>query len=112
MVYGPERSPANSGWVEGNPSETRPGDRGGARKLRARSAWAFLKNVLGSISSFSATLGLKGASATLGVTAGRTNSGNPDIDLKELVEDISTAMGRTGGGVRIGIIDEMQDLDE
>ena len=55
----------------------------GARRLRAKSAWGYVKDVLGSIGSFNVTLGFTGVSATLGTTAGRADSGNLDIDLEE-----------------------------
>lgn len=69
-----------------------------------------MKEVLGSIGSFNLTLGATGVSASLGLTEGRADSGNLDIDLEELVEDIATAMSKTRGGFWI-FIDEMQDLD-
>ena len=69
-----------------------------------------MKEVLGSIGSFNLTLGATGVSASLGLTEGRADSGNLDIDLEELVEDIATAMSKTRSGFGI-FIDEMQDLD-
>lgn len=83
----------------------------GARRLRAKSAWGYVKDVLGSIGSFNVTLGFTGVSATLGTTAGRADSGNLDIDLEELVEDLATAMAKSKAGFGI-FIDEMQDLDD
>ena len=83
----------------------------GARRLRTKSAWGYVKDVLGSIGSFNVTLGFTGVSATLGTTAGRADSGNLDIDLEELVEDIATAMGKSKSGFGI-FVDEMQDLDD
>ncbi|MEO8220519.1 MAG: ATP-binding protein [Specibacter sp.] len=83
----------------------------GARQLRGKPVWAYLKNVMGSIGNISASLGASGASVSLTTTHGRADSGNLDIDMEELVEDISLAMkkGRAGFGL---FIDEMQDLDD
>ncbi|KRE76666.1 ATP-binding protein [Arthrobacter sp. Soil761] len=83
----------------------------GARRLRAKSAWGYVKDVLGSIGSFNISLGAAGVSATLGTTTGRADSGNLDIDLEELVEDLATAMAKSKAGFGI-FIDEMQDLDD
>ncbi|MGJ3192228.1 AAA family ATPase [Paenarthrobacter sp. FR1] len=83
----------------------------GARRLRAKSAWSSVKDVLGSIGSFSVTLGFTGVTATLGTTPGRADSGNLDIDLEELVEDIAMAMAKNKAGFGM-FIDEMQDLDD
>ncbi|XAS63785.1 hypothetical protein VUN84_16045 [Micrococcaceae bacterium Sec5.8] len=66
---------------------------------------------MGSIGSFNVTLGFTGISVTLGTTEGRADSGNLDIDLEELVEDLATAMAKSDAGFGI-FIDEMQDLDE
>lgn len=83
----------------------------GARRLRTKSAWGHIKDVMGSIGSFNVTLGFTGVSATLGTTAGRADSGNLDIDLEELVEDLAKAMAKSEAGFGI-FIDEMQDLDD
>lgn len=48
---------------------------------------------------------MTGVSATLGTTEGRADSGNLDIDLEELVEDVATAMGKSRSGFGI-FIDE------
>lgn len=105
--------------------EAQPGDAGreisraklarelevGVRRLRGRPAWSYLKSAVGSIGNITATLGVPGASASLSATQGRANSGNLDIDIEELVEDLATAMKKARAGVGL-FIDEMQDLDE
>lgn len=67
--------------------------------------WEYVKDVLGSIGSFNVPPGFTGISATLGTTEGRADSGNLDIDLEELVEDLATAMARSNAGFGI-FIDE------
>lgn len=105
--------------------EAQPGDAGkkatraklarelevGARRLRGKPAWSFLQNALNSIGNISASLGVAGVSASVTTKQGRADSGNLDIDLEELVEDVSLAMRKARGGFGL-FIDEMQDLDE
>lgn len=83
----------------------------GARRLRGKPAWTHLKNTLSSISNVSASLGVTGFSASVTKNQGRADSGNLEIDIEELVEDLSTAMrkARSGLGLFIG---GMQDLDD
>lgn len=84
----------------------------GARRLRGKPAWASLQNAMASIANISASLGVTGVSATVTTKQqGRADSGNLDIDLEELVEDVSTAMRKARAGFGL-FIDEMQDLDE
>ncbi|MET3352013.1 UNVERIFIED_ORG: hypothetical protein ABID57_003726 [Arthrobacter sp. UYEF1] len=105
--------------------EAQPGDAGkkatraklarelevGARRLRGKPAWSFLQNALNSIGNISASLGVAGVSASVTTKQGRADSGNLDIDLEELVEDVSFAMRKARVGFGL-FIDEMQDLDE
>ncbi|MET3165556.1 UNVERIFIED_ORG: hypothetical protein ABIB19_003992 [Arthrobacter sp. UYEF10] len=105
--------------------EAQPGDAGkkatraklarelevGARRLRGKPAWGFLQNALNSIGNISASLGVAGVSASVTTKQGRADSGNLDIDLEELVEDVSLAMRKARVGFGL-FIDEMQDLDE
>jgi hypothetical protein len=106
--------------------EAQPGDAGkkatraklarelelGARRLRGKPAWSFLQNALASIGNISASLGVTGVSASVTTKQqGRADSGNLDIDLEELVEDVSLAMRKARAGFGL-FIDEMQDLDE
>ncbi|WP_461175272.1 ATP-binding protein (plasmid) [Arthrobacter sp. Z1-9] len=84
----------------------------GARRLRGKPAWTFLQNAMASIGNISASLGVAGVSASVTTKQqGRADSGNLDIDLEELVEDVSLAMRKARAGFGL-FIDEMQDLDE
>lgn len=83
----------------------------GARRLRGKPAWGFLQNALASIGNISASLGAAGVSASVTTKQGRADSGRLDIDVEELVEDVSTAMRKARAGFGL-FIDEMQDLDE
>lgn len=84
----------------------------GARRLRGKPAWSFLQNAMASIGNISASLGVTGVSASVTTKQqGRADSGNLDIDLEELVEDVSRAMRKARAGFGL-FIDEMQDLDE
>jgi len=83
----------------------------GARRLRGKPAWAYLKESMASIGNISASLGATGVSASVTTNKGRADSGNLDIDIEELVEDVSQAMRKARAGFGL-FIDEMQDLDE
>ncbi|MGO4652173.1 MULTISPECIES: ATP-binding protein [unclassified Arthrobacter] len=83
----------------------------GARRLRGKPAWAYLKESMASIGNISASLGATGVSASVTTNQGRADSGNLDIDIEELVEDVSLAMRKARAGFGL-FIDEMQDLDE
>lgn len=84
----------------------------GARRLRGKPAWSFLQNAMASIGNISASLGVTGVSASVTTKQqGRADSGNLDIDVEELVEDVSLAMRKARAGFGL-FIDEMQDLDE
>jgi len=82
-----------------------------ARRYNRPSLRARLSQVKGSIGSFSATIGVSGV--TLGITpqAGRADTGDLELDLEEMVEDVSMALRSEGKGFAI-FIDEMQDLDQ
>lgn len=83
----------------------------GARRLRGTPVWSYLKDALGSISNISGSLGVAGFSASVATKHGRADSGKLDIDVEELVEDVSVAMRKARAGFGL-FIDEMQDLDE
>lgn len=84
----------------------------GARRLRGKPAWGSLQNAMASIGNISASLGVTGVSASVTTKQqGRADSGNLDIDLEELVEDVSLAMRKARAGFGL-FVDEMQDLDE
>lgn len=80
------------------------------RKFNRRGASQRIKESLGSISSFSATLGVTGIDIGVTLNQGRADSGSIEVDLEELIEDLSTALAEHRSGL-IFIIDEMQDLD-
>jgi hypothetical protein len=105
--------------------EAQPGDAGrgatraklarelevGARRLRGKPAWSYLKDAMASIGNVTASLGVTGVSASVSTKQGRADSGKLDIDIEELVEDVSLAMKKARSGFGL-FIDEMQDLDE
>jgi hypothetical protein len=68
------------------------------------------KQAMGTIQSFNVSLGLTGVKADVGFKTGRADSGQIDIDLEELVDDICSSLkaDRSAFGI---FIDEMQDLD-
>ncbi|WP_423185135.1 ATP-binding protein [Arthrobacter sp. NyZ413] len=83
----------------------------GARRLRQTPAWSHLRaQGLGSISNISVSLGLQGLTADLKFAAGRADSRVLDIDLEEMIEDVSVSMRKARAGFAL-VIDEMQDLD-
>lgn len=81
-----------------------------SRKLIRRSATSRIKEAVKTISSFSATVGVTGAEFGFETTTGRADSGSIEIDLEEMVEDLSLAL--KGERSAFGLfIDEMQDID-
>lgn len=81
-----------------------------ARKLTRRKLTAGMREALGTISSFNAKVGATGIELGVALNKGRADSGDAEVDLLELVEDVSTALSeqRRAFGV---FVDEMQDLD-
>lgn len=81
-----------------------------ARKLTRTKPTARMREALGTISSFNAKVGATGIELGVALNKGRADSGDAEVDLLELVEDVSTAVGerRRAFGV---FVDEMQDLD-
>jgi hypothetical protein len=65
---------------------------------------------MASIGNVTASLGVTGVSEE-SAKHGRADSGKLDIDIEELVEDVSLAMKKARSGFGL-FIDEMQDLDE
>jgi hypothetical protein len=94
-----------------------------ARRHNGPSGKERLRQALGTIQSFTLALGVPGIKADISMasahgahdTAGprgdRANSGTIDIDLEELVEDVSLALKTDNSAFAI-FIDEMQDLDQ
>lgn len=80
------------------------------RRLNTKGAGAKLLSALGSIVSFSAKLGVTGIDIGVNLNRGRADSGSIEVDLEELVEDLSEALAEKRSGL-IFVIDEMQDLD-
>lgn len=81
------------------------------RKVNHRGAGQAIKRSLGSVASFSAKLGVTGIDIGVDFNRGRADSGSIEVDLEEMVEDLSLALGQERLGL-VFIIDEMQDLDE
>ncbi|PPF18435.1 MULTISPECIES: ATP-binding protein [unclassified Rathayibacter] len=81
-----------------------------ARKLTRSKPTELMREALGTISSFNAKVGATGIELGVALNDGRADSGDAEVDLLELVEDVSTALGerRRAFGV---FVDEMQDLD-
>lgn len=81
-----------------------------ARKVARTRLSSRMREALGTISSFNAKVGATGIELGVELNQGRADSGDPEVDLLELVEDVSLALGerRRAFGV---FIDEMQDLD-
>lgn len=82
----------------------------GRRLQRTKHATDRVKRALGTVRSFSLSLGV--ASVELGIepAAGRADSGQIEIDFEELVEDLAPALKETRSAFAL-FIDEMQDLD-
>lgn len=68
-------------------------------------------NALRTVTSFSISLAGTGVQLGVDPAAGRADSGQLDVDLEELVEDLAPALAEQGGVFAV-FIDEMQDLDE
>lgn len=80
------------------------------RKHNNRNAGAKLKTALGSLASFSAKLGVTGIDIGVTLNQGRADSGSIEVDLEEMIEDLSGGLAENRSGL-VFIIDEMQDLD-
>jgi hypothetical protein len=82
-----------------------------ARRYNGPSGKDRLREAFGTIQSFNLALGVPGIKADISVSSNRANSGTIDIDLEELVEDVSLALKTDNSAFAI-FIDEMQDLDQ
>lgn len=69
-----------------------------------------LQNALGTIAGFNAKVGATGVDLGVQITPGRADSGEVDVDLLELIEDVSIALIDRGLAFAL-FIDEMQDLE-
>ena len=63
------------------------------------------------MSSFNLQLGTSGIDLGVEVSPGRADSGDIEIDLPELVQDLCAALQEQGSAFGL-FIDEMQDLDD
>lgn len=81
-----------------------------ARRYNGPSGKDRLRQAFGTIQSFNVALGVPGIKAELDLGSDRANSGTIDIDLEELVEDVSLALKADRSAFAV-FIDEMQDLD-
>ncbi|BCT78074.1 ATPase [Sinomonas cyclohexanicum] len=106
--------------------EGRPGD-GGACDIRRASrspelqvasrryvsqiGAAPVKRLLGTVTSFSTTIGIDGISLGVDVDPARASTGHMDIDLQDVVEDVGQALRTLRKGFAV-FIDEMQDVDD
>lgn len=83
-----------------------------ARQLRPLAEGAKrIKAALGAITSFNAKFGATGIELGVEAAVGRGDSGNIEIDLPEVIRDLSTALGDIGRVFGV-FIDELQDLDK
>jgi hypothetical protein len=114
----------NAGWLTVS-LEARPDDAGAAsvRRILAReitaqarslsvgrAVSARVKAALGAVASFNVKFGTTGIDLGVEVARGRADSGDIEVDLPELVQDLSAALGERGGAFGL-FIDELQDLD-
>lgn len=82
-----------------------------ARRLAPQSLTERMKRALSTISAFNATVGATQVSLGVELKPGRGDSGDTELDILELVEDLAAALEGTGRAFGL-FIDEMQDLDE
>lgn len=80
------------------------------RVHRSRHFGESVRAALGTVKSFSVSLGLAKVEFGVDATQGRADSGQIDVDLEELVADLAPALRDDSGAIAI-FIDEMQDLD-
>lgn len=81
------------------------------RKLAGPNVSKRVKRALESISSFNMKFGTGGIDFGIQVLPGRADSGDLEIDLAELVEDIAAALAEKKSAFGL-FVDEMQDLDK
>lgn len=82
-----------------------------ARSLsRRRALTDRMRQALESITAFSVKVGAGGIDLGVELRSGRADSGDIEVDLSELVQDLSAALQEQNGACGI-FIDEMQDLD-
>lgn len=69
-----------------------------------------LRTALSAVSSFNLQFGTSGIDLAVEVRPGRADSGDIEVDLQELVEDLGAALREHGSAFGL-FLDEMQDLD-
>jgi len=84
--------------------------RGASRLYEGAHPSQSLLDALGSAKSFANSQGIRTDGLGFQAVAGRSDSGQLEVDLEELVEDLSVAMRESSSATGI-FIDEMQDLD-
>jgi hypothetical protein len=70
-----------------------------------------IKRALQSVTAFNAKVGASGIDLGVQVAPGRGDSGDIEVDLPEVIEDLSRALSSVGKGFML-FIDELQELDE
>ncbi len=113
-----------AGWFVVN-LEARPDEAGAssARQILAREITAQarrlsrsatmtdrVRTALQSVSSFNVKLGTSGIDLGVEIAPGRADSGDIEVDLPELVQDLCAALKEDDGALGL-FIDELQDLD-
>ncbi len=81
-----------------------------ARKYTRTRLSARMRAALGTISAFNAKIGATSIELGVELNHGRGDSGDVEVDLVELVQDVAAALGEQGRAFAV-FIDEMQDLD-
>lgn len=82
-----------------------------ARRLSRRKGLTDgVRQALQSVAAFNLRLGTSGIDLGVEVVPGRADSGDIEVDLPELVQDLSAALREQGSAFGL-FIDEMQDLD-
>ncbi|WP_188678581.1 AAA family ATPase [Subtercola lobariae] len=69
-----------------------------------------LKAVLGTVKSFSLSLGVASIDFNVDQTRGRADSGRIEVDFEEVIEDLVPALQKASSAFGL-FIDEMQDID-
>jgi len=81
-----------------------------ARQLSRRTITAGVRKAVQSVSAFNLKVGSSGIDLGVEIVPGRADSGDIEVDLPELVQDLSAALQEQGSAFGL-FIDEMQDLD-
>lgn len=81
-----------------------------SKASRSKKATKALKAALGTVKSFSVSLGVVAVEIGIDANRGRGDSGQIEIDLEELLEDLAPVLKEQSRAIGI-FIDEMQDLD-